>query len=225
VECAIDDMMDWGLMGYWLGETLDDAIPVLTGQLGTGELRKLKHFGAAAATSGGIEMYHLVGRTPEAPTLEAALGGRPAQDELVFTDAHRRQAYAHLNSATDASLDFIMLGCPHNSLEQLRLIVRLLEGRKVHADVALWIFTPNALRDVADRQGYTEILEKAGAVLMSDTCPALGRVKPEGARVVATDSCKQAHYLPATIGLQTHFGSVEDCIESAVAGRWVGRLR
>ena len=90
---------------------------------------------------------------------------------------------------------------------------------------SLWIFTPGALRDVADRQGYTEILQKAGAMLMSDTCPALGRVKPEGARVAATDSCKQAHYLPATLGLQTHFGTVEDCVESAIAGRWVGRLR
>jgi predicted aconitase len=225
VEQRIDDMMDWGLLGYWLGETLDDAIPVLTGDLGPGELRKLKHFGASAATSGGIEMYHLVGRTPEAPTLDAALGGRPAQEELVFTDAQRRAAYANLNSATDSTVDFIMLGCPHNSLEQVRLIVRLLEGRKVHADTALWIFTPGALRDVADRQGYTDILQKAGAVLMSDTCPALGRVKPEGARVAATDSCKQAHYLPATLGLQTHFGTVEDCVESAIAGRWVGGLR
>jgi len=225
VERVVDDMMDWGLLGYWLGETLDDAIPVLTGEFGPGELRKLKHFGAAAATSGAIEMYHLVGRTPEAPTLEAALGGRPAQEELVFKEAHRRAAYAHLNSADDTSVDFIMLGCPHNSLEQLRLIVRLLEGRKVHADVALWIFTPSAIRDVADRQGYTEILKKTGALLMSDTCPALGHVKPEGVRVAATDSCKQAHYLPGTIGVKSHFGSLEDCIESAIAGRWVGGLR
>lgn len=110
-------------------------------------------------------------------------------------------------------------------LEQIRLIVRLLEGRKVHSDTALWIFTPSALRDVADRQGYTDILHKAGAVLMSDTCPALGRLKPEGARIVATDSCKQAHYLPATLGLPTYFGTVEDCVHSAVAGRWVGGLR
>lgn len=225
VEYPVEDMMDWGLLGYWLGETLDDAIPALTGHLGPGELRKYKHFGAAAATSGGIEMYHIPGRTPEASTLEAALGGRRAEATLRFTDADRRQAYQNLNSATDPNVDFIMLGCPHNSLDQLRLIVCLLDGKRVHANTALWIFTPNALRAVADQAGWTAILETAGAKLMSDTCPALGRVRPEGAKVVATDSCKQAHYLPATLGLQTYFGTVEDCIASAVAGRWVGGLR
>jgi predicted aconitase len=225
VDFPVDDMMDWGLLGYWLGETLDDAIPALIGKLGSGELRKYKHFGAAAATSGGIEMYHVPGRTPEAPTLDAALGGRNAEATLRFSHAERRQAYENLNSATDPNVDFIMLGCPHNSLDQIRLIVRLLEGKTVHANTALWIFTPNALRAVADQTGWTAMLETAGAKLMSDTCPALGRVRPEGARVVATDSCKQAHYLPATLGLQTHFGSVEDCIASAIAGRWVGGLR
>ena len=39
------------------------------------DLTDLKHFGAAAASSGGVEMYHIVGVTPEAPTVEAAFGG------------------------------------------------------------------------------------------------------------------------------------------------------
>ena len=86
----------------------------------------------------------------------------------------------------------------------------------------LWMFTPKALKSHADRMGYTETIEGAGGYLMSDTCPALGRVFPEGAKVVATDSCKQAHYLPATLGMETWFGSVEDCVNTAVAGRWQG---
>ena len=36
---------------------------------------RLKALGAAAASSGAVAMFHAVGITPEAPTLEAALGG------------------------------------------------------------------------------------------------------------------------------------------------------
>jgi predicted aconitase len=224
VEIEVDDMMDWGLLGYWVGEQVQEAIPVLTGLMRAGELRKFKHFGAAAATSGAVEMYHVPGRTPEAPTFEAATGGRPPEVTLRYGAAERRQAYEHLNSATDPDIDFIMLGCPHNSLDQLRLIARLLEGKRVSANTDLWIFTPSAIRTVARSMGYEAIIEAAGGKLMSDSCPALSRVSPEGVKVVATDSAKQAHYLPATLGYQVWFGRVEEVIASAVAGRWVGRL-
>jgi predicted aconitase len=223
VERPVDDMRDWGLLGYWLGEEIQEAVPVLTGALGPGELRKFKHFGAAAATSGAVELYHVPGRTPEAPTLDAAFGGKPARETLRFGTAELREAHRRINSATDPDVDFIMLGCPHNSLDQIRLIARLIDGKKVHENTALWIFTPAAIRSAANAAGYGDILKRAGAVLMSDTCPALGKVTPGNVKVAATDSCKQAHYLPATLGYKSWFGSVEDCIASAVAGRWVGK--
>lgn len=224
VEFDVDDMMDWGLLGYWMGEQVQEAIPVLTGRMHAAELRKLKHFGAAASTSGGVEMYHIPSRTPEAPSLEAALRGKPPLETLRFGAAERREAHEHLNCATSPEIDFIMLGCPHNSLDQIRLIARLLEGRRVHVNTQLWIFTPGAIRFDAERMGYAETIRKAGAYLMSDTCPALGRVTPKDVKVVATDSCKQAHYLPATHGYGVWFGRVEECVTSAVAGRWVGGL-
>ena len=225
VEFDVDDMMDWGLLGYWMGEQIQEAIPALSGLDRPSELRKYKHFGAAAATSGGVEMYHIPGRTPEAPTLEKALGNRAPLNHLRYGAAERREAYDHLNCATDDAIDFIMLGCPHNSLDQLRLITRLLDGKKISDNTDVWIFTPNALRSVADRMGYTEILSRAGAKLMSDSCPALSRVTPADVKTVATDSCKQAHYLPATHGYGVWFGTVEQCIESAIAGRWQGGLQ
>ena len=88
----------------------------------------------------------------------------------------------------------------------------------------MWIFIPRALKEVADRNGYTKIIEDAGAVLMADTCPALGRLMPKGATHMATDSVKQGHYIPAILGLQSSFGSMDDCIEAAVTGRWKGEF-
>ncbi len=225
VGCEIDGMMDWGLLGYYLGEVLQENSPVLTGLKKNPDLKCAKHFGAAAATSGGVEMYHLVGMTPEAPTLQAALGNRPPTETIRVTRKELALAYEHLNCAERRDIDFIMLGCPHASIEQVRIIAALLDGKRISQNTQLWIFTPRALKSHADIMGYTAIIEAAGAYLMTDTCPALGRVLPTGARTVATDSCKQAHYLPATLKLETWFGSVEDCVRSGISGRWEGTFQ
>jgi predicted aconitase len=224
VECEVDDMMHWGLMGYHIGEVVQEESPIVNGLTAQPSLRKLKHFGAAAATSGGVEMYHLVGKTPEAPTLEAALGNKQPIETYRFGRKEMQSAYENLNCATDPNVDFVMLGCPHASIEQVRLVASLIDGKSVSENSNLWIFTPKALKAHADRMGYTKIIERAGGYLMSDSCPALSRVYPEGVKVAATDSCKQAHYLPATLGFDTWFGSVEDCVSAAITGRWAGRL-
>jgi predicted aconitase len=223
VGIPVDDMMDWGLLGYWLGEIVQDDIPVLAGALLNPTLIKLKHFSAAASSSGGVEMYHLPGTTPEARSVDEAFGGRPTVDTLRYGPAERRRAYENLNCAHEHKIDFVMLGCPHNSIEQVWLIASLLEGRRVHPGTALWVHTPRALRDTAERNGYVRMIEEAGGVVMSDTCPAISRHMPKGVRTVATDSAKQAHYLPAITGVEAWFGSVRDCVEAAVSGTWNGR--
>jgi predicted aconitase len=118
-----------------------------------------------------------------------------------------------------------MLGCPHNSIEQVWIVAKLLDGKKLSPNTQLWVFTPRALRDTAELNGYGDMIRKAGAHLMSDTCPAIGRVMPKGTGVVATDSAKQAHYLPAIMKCQTWFGTVEDCVNAALTGRWQGELQ
>ena len=101
-------------------------------------------------------------------------------------------------------------------------VARLIEGRKVSTSSALWVFTPRAIKDVADRSGYTEIIEAAGGRVYVDTCPAISRLMPKGTKTVATDSAKQAHYLPAITGVQCWFGGVAECVDAAVTGRFAG---
>jgi len=203
---------------------------VLTGRCRQPSLIKLKHFGAAAASSGGIEMYHIPDVTPEARSVEEALGGNRVRGTVRYGEAERRIAFENLNCATDRDVDFVMLGCPHNSIDQVWLIASLLEGRKISPHTQLWVHAPRALREVADRNGYTKMISEAGGFVMSDTCPAISRQMPKGTKVVATDSAKpdsakQAHYLPAITGVQAWFGSVKDCVEAAITGRWSGGLR
>lgn len=102
---------------------------------------------------------------------------------------------------------------------------KLLEGKHVNRNTNLWIFTPRALRTIADLEGYTEIITRAGATLMTDTCPCISRVYPKGTKVAATDSAKHAHYMPAILGFPTWFGSQEECIQAAITGKWRGALK
>lgn len=225
VEFDVESVMDWNLLGYYVGEVVQDRVPVFRNIRHPPNLSRLKHFGAAMASSGGVELYHLIGITPEARSIDEAFGGRKPVAHLRFGKEERRVAYENLNSsARDPAVDFVMLGCPHYSLDQLWEVCKLLKGRRIHPNTHLWIFTPRALKEIADRSGYTEILAKAGALLMTDTCPALAQVMPKGAKVAATDSAKQAHYLPAIMNIQTWFGSMKDCIEAAISGKWRGEL-
>lgn len=225
IAWPVETMLEWGLMGYYAGEKIRNRVPVLTGISGPPNPNKLKHFGAAAASSGGIEMYHIVGVTPEARDLDEAFRGRELEGTLTFGRKELEEAYGWFSTATDRDVDFVVLGCPHASLEQIRLVAELLDGKRLAAPTDLWIFTPKALKSMADRVGYTATIERAGAYLMTDSCSALSHVYPEGVRVVATDSCKQAHYLPAIHKFQTWLGSTEDCVRAALTGKWDGGLR
>lgn len=226
VEVEVESMLDWGLLGYYIGAAVIDQIPVLTGVQATPNLPRLKHFGAAAATSGGVEMYHLPGVTPEARTVDEAFGGRAPVERLTYGPAERHWAYERLNvHGRDAGVDLIVLGCPHDSLEQVWETAALLDGRRIAPTTRLWVHTPRAIKEAADRSGYTRVIEEAGGRLLSDTCPAISRILPSGTRVVATDSAKQAHYLAALSGAQMWFGSLADCVDAAVTGTWKGDLR
>jgi predicted aconitase len=227
IEVAVDveTLMDWGMLGYFVGEAVQERIPVLTGRYGQPDLIRYKHFGAAAASSGGVEMYHIVGVTPEAPSAETAFGADTPVEKFVYDDAARRRTYENLNSnARDPNVDYVMLGCPHAALEQIAEACRLLGGRKISDNCRLWIFTSRIVREQADSAGYTKIIRDAGGHLLTDTCSAIGQALPPGTKVAALDSAKQVHYLPAIMGIQAWFGSTADCINAALTGRWSGGL-
>lgn len=224
VRTPVKSFLDWGMLGYFAGDLVQEERPVIVGDFAQPELVDLKHFGAAAASSGGVEMYHIPGVTPEAPTAEAAFASGQLPEAVHYGPREREQIYENLNSQGERTdVDFVLLGCPHASIDQIWRAARALEGRRLTAQ--LWLMVPRALKVVADRSGYTEIIEKAGGKVLSDSCPAMSRSAPPGTRVFATDSAKQAHYLPAILGIEAWFGTLEDCVDAAVTGRWRGELR
>jgi predicted aconitase len=223
VTTRVETFADWGMLGYFAGGVAGEQRPVITGELGRPGLVELKHFGAAAATSGGVELYHIPGITPEAPTLAAAFGPARPPEAASYGAAERSAVYEALNShGSSADVDFVLLGCPHASVEQIWRAARALDGRRLSPGTELWLMVPRALKDVADRSGYTATIEAAGGKVLADSCPAMSRTAPPGTRVFATDSAKQAHYLPAILGIEAWFGTLEECVDAAVTGRWRG---
>jgi predicted aconitase len=225
VEVPVSSVFDWGMLGYFVGGAVEEEIPVITGQVQDASLIRHKHFGAAAASSGGVELYHMVGITPEATSCEAAFGGKSPRRVIRYGEAERRAVYEALNSnGTSPDVDYVMLGCPHAAIEQFEEAAALLAGRRISPNSALWVFTSRVVKLQADARGLTKAITDAGGLVMTDTCSAIGRVMPEGTKVVALDSAKQAHYLPAIMGVEAWFGTTRDCIEAAITGRWNGRL-
>ena len=226
VEIPVESVMDWGMLGYFIGYAVEENIPVISGPISQPNLVRHKHFGAAAASSGGVEMYHIVGITPEAATLEMAFGSKNPVATVPYGSKERREIYDRLNSiGSNPNVDYVMLGCPHASIEQMWEAARLLEGRKIRSGCNLWVFTSRSVKSVADLNGYTKTIQDAGGLVMTDTCSAISRAVPKGTKVVALDSAKQAHYLPAMVGIEAWFGTTEDCVQAALTGRWNGDLR
>jgi len=225
VQIPIESVFDWGMLGYFVGEVVQEYIPVVTGIERAPDLLRYKHFGAAAASSGGVEMYHIVGATPEAPTLTAAFGANRPREVITYGPRERRTTYENLNAnGRSRDVDYVMLGCPHASLEQIAEACALLESGRVSANCRLWIFTSRAVRQQADAAGYTAALRKAGGHLLTDTCSSISQALPPGTKVAALDSAKQVHYLPAIMNIEAWFGTTADCIRAAQTGKWTGAL-
>ena len=70
-----------------------------------------------------------------------------------------------------------------------------------------------------DRDGRRRRLEGLGVVVVADTCVVVTPILPSLANgVLMTNSGKFAHYAPGNTGYGVIYGSLADCVESAVAG-------
>ena len=120
----------------------------------------------------------------------------------------------------DRKVDYVAIGCPHCSLRQLAELARLLSGKKVNQNVTLWIHTNAAIKGMAKQLGYMEIIERSGAVLTQDLCTILSCPEELGFKNIATNSAKMAFYAPGGNNFNVWYGSVQQCIDAAVSGKW-----
>ena len=208
---------DWGALGYFGGKVAGLEVPVFQGTPRPSQ-DDAKQLCAALAAGGGVTMCHLAGFTPEAATLEEALGGKPPTRRLSFGEADLDETYAQLRNHTDDAIDTVILGCPHASLQEIAEIALHLKDRRVAEGVTLWVCTAYATRANAQRLGYAKLIEDAGGYVFCDTCPT-NSMHLKAQRIV-TSGCKQAHYARNMIGAEVIVDSVAGCLQAALSGRW-----
>jgi predicted aconitase len=205
-------------LGYLVGQRVGDKIPVVTGIAGA-TFDELKAFGAASASSGSVAMYHMVGITPEARSLEEALAGHAPEARVRVGRADLARVMEQMGAVRDGPVDAVGIGCPHASIDQFRQYAELLEGKRVHPDVQLWVCANAVVEAMARRLGYAEVIERAGGKLLVGTCHNDCPLGAWDFRRLVTDSGKFAYYTPTTVGTECVFTSVEGCIQAAVSGR------
>ncbi|MFJ5370235.1 aconitase X [Bosea sp. CER48] len=213
------------VLGTILGRAAGDAVAVIDGLQGFTSEDRLKALGAAAASAGGVGLFHVAGVTPEAPDIDAALGGAPPRERIALTPADIAAALARLSTAgATKRVDAVAIGSPHLSLAEIDEVERLMAGRALK--IPLYANTGRHVLAPLEAQGRRRALEEAGVVFVVDTCVVVTPILPELAgAVLMTNSGKFAHYAPGNTGYAVTYGSLAECVESAVAGRLVREPR
>jgi len=207
------------VLGNLIGKLSLDKIPVIDGMSVRPDEDQLKAFGAGAASSGGVAMFHMVGVTPEAPTLEEAFQGNQPTQIIDVTMDMLRESRRELTHTDRDELHMVVLGSPHFSLAEFKRLAPLVQGKRKHPDVKFLVTSSRAMTQLAQRAGFIVALEAFGAQITVDTCILTSPMLPADIKYLMTNSAKFAYYSPGLLQKEIAFGSLEDCVNSAVAGR------
>lgn len=200
VPVKMFDYSDYSALGYWVGKKIDKLVAFDFGYGPSALL--LKGMCAGLATSGKIGMFTLY----KGEKIEA----------VEFTEDDLIDSYSWLSSK-ERNWDLVCLGCPHLSIDEVAKIARILKGKKV--SVPLWLFTSGAVAKQAYFKGYTDILKRAGARLIQDTCMVVMPLEELGFKAMLTNSAKAAHYARSMCKLDTELAYTDDCIKYALGGK------
>ena len=212
-----------GLIGHIVGRQSGTLVPVLDGLPERTTEDDLKALGAAAASSGSVGLCHVVGVTPEADTLADACAGREPERTVEIDTTMLARAWHEMTTWDGQSpLAAVSVGTPHFSAAELAELDRLLAGRFVDRRVEVYVSTGRDIASSIAVGGIIERLARAGVSIVVDTCTYVTPIVRAGrGAVVMTDSAKWAWYGPGNLGVQVVYGSLADCVESAVSGRVV----
>ncbi len=212
---------DLGAIGYYVGAIAEDRNVVVNGLPKELDISQLLALLAPLPASGSVNICHIVGLTPEAQTLDQALGNRkPTQVVRVGNRAVDETKALYGKDVIDR-VDMAVLGCPHCTIQELKKIASLLSHKKVGKDKRLWIGAPYQTYYLARTMGYSQDIENAGGVISSSCMATIPESPiPEEVGVIATNSFKAAHYISRlTKGrVKVFVKEMNECIRAVSAG-------
>jgi len=196
-------------------------VPVLQG-IPTGiTFDQLKALSAASASSGSVGLFHVVGVTPEAHSVEMAFQGKEPLQVANFSYDDVLEIARGLTGKRK-NVDLVAVGCPHFSYQEVVMTLKLLKSRRIARGVQFWIHTNQNTEFLLKKTGIWKEIEKTGARITTDTCILNWPLDNWGFKTLMTNSGKFAHYAPTQTGLEVIFGSLKTCVETAIGGIWEG---
>ena len=158
-----EGLLDWGILGGIVGRRSGSywEVPVIEGIETAPTSDELKHCGAAMASFGSTPLFHLVGITPEAPSLAAVWDGPPPPAEEITT-ADVDALKAEFGGQGD-KVDVVVFAAPQLSLIEMQRVADLVAGRTIHRQTALIVCTSPAVYADSRRLGLVEQIEGCGA--------------------------------------------------------------
>ena len=193
--------VEYGALGYYIGEIVKDKIPMVRG-LKNALPDELKQFGAALASSGMASIFHY---RKEPKTNERL--------EVVTVERKEIENVIEKLSSSKFKPDMIFIGCPHCSLQEIKKLASLVEGKKLKDDIEFWICVSRYVKNQA--RGFVRVIENSGAKVLTDTCAVVTWTDMLGIKRIITNSVKAAHYLPTMNRAEVFLASMEDCIKIA----------
>ena len=195
---------DWGALGYIVGKMVGGGVPYFKVE-NTPTNNDLKTLGAALASSGSVALYHMENVTPEWDNADKT----EVEDHMFVNEKDILETRQKLTT-TDREADLICLGCPHASLEEIKQVANIVQGKRIRNK--LWICTSVSVKATADRMGYTKTIENAGGNVVCDTCMVVAPIEEMGFEVIGVNSAKAANYVPSMCGLDVVYDDVEKLI-------------
>ena len=207
VEAKLEYQSDYGALGYTVGKLVKNKIPFFRGIPDNVDTDQLKSLGAAMAASGAVALYHVENVTPDADKVN-----KNGLEKITITDEDLKETYEKLN--TGENPDIIIIGCPHASIREIRRIADKLQGKKVRKP--LWICTSRVVRDLAEKIGLLDVIEKAGANIVADTCMVVAPIEKMGYKTTAVNSGKAANYLPGFCKQNVVFQNIDELVRRVI---------
>jgi len=141
-------LTDWGVLGAVIGKAAGSywEVPVIEGIESIPDSDQLKHFGAAMASYGSTPLFHMVGVTPEAPTLKTVGGENLPATEITAADLDALRAQF---GAVGDKVDVVVFAAPQLSIVEMQRVAEYPD---------------------AQRMGFIADIENAGAQVLQGTC-------------------------------------------------------
>ena len=215
------ELTDWGVLGAVIGRKAGSywEVPVIEGIENAPTSDEIKHFGAAMASYGSTPLFHIVGITPEAPTL-AAVDGQKLPVEVI-TDEDIAALRAGFPGHGD-KLDVVVLAAPQLSIVEMQSVASLCMGHQMKTPLIVCT-SPQVYGD-ATRMGFVETIESAGGTVLCGTCfynqYAREIGEANGWVNLLSNSAKIVNILGG-YGYRPALASMHDCISAAIAGRMI----